>query len=105
MAIEVILLIMCVSLILLFIFFIMNIIFILNKEWIKAKFNTRIISIYIKYKTILRKMALIYAPMFRIICSHGLYWLIINQIPSEYLNLDLIKEGPIYNIFLLTEHL
>jgi hypothetical protein len=32
MAIEVILLIMCVSLILLFIFFLMNIIFILNKE-------------------------------------------------------------------------
>ena len=94
MAIEVILLVMCLSIILLFLFLLTNILFIMNKEWLNKKLSrVKLISLYLKYQEILSKLALIYVPILILISLvtlfHGLHWLIVNQIPYESLNVDL----------------
>ena len=93
MFIEIILFIMCISIVLLFIFFIINIIFILNIDKIKNRFDNKIIRLYINYQAFFSRISLIYAPIFilfsLITLSHGLHWLITHQIPYNSLGTDL----------------
>jgi len=95
MFIEIILFIMCISIILLFIFFIFNLIFLLNKDKIIKKFDNKFITFYIKYQAFLSKITLFYIPILISIglftLCKGLYWLVVNQIPYEYLGIDLHK--------------
>ena len=95
MFIELILFIMCISIILLFIFFIFNLIFLLNKDKIIKKFDNKFITFYIKYQAFLSKITLFYIPILISIglftLCKGLYWLVVNQIPYEYLGIDLHK--------------
>jgi hypothetical protein len=95
MFVEVLLLILAISLVLLFIVFIFNVIFLLNKDWIIKKFNNKFISLYIKYQSFLSKITLVYVPILIFIglftLCQGLHWLIINQIPYESLEIDLHK--------------
>lgn len=93
MFIEIILFILCISIILLFIFFIFNLIFLFNKDKIIKKFDNKFITFYIKYQAFLSKITLFYIPIliltgFFTLC-HGLYWLITNQIPYDKLDIDL----------------
>ena len=78
---------------LLFIFFIFNIIFFLNKDKIIKRFDNKFITFYINYQAFLSRISLFYVPillfMSLITLCHGLYWLITNQIPYEVLELDL----------------
>ena len=49
-----------IGLTLLFIFYIINILFILNKDKILNKFDSKFIKLYIKYQSFLAKLSLIY---------------------------------------------
>ena len=95
MFIEVILIILCISIILLFIFFMVNLILFLNKDKIIKAVDNKFITYYIKYQAFLSKITLFYVPIFIFIglitLSHGLYWLVVNQIPYEDLGIDLHK--------------
>ena len=91
--IHIILFILVISLILLFLFYLFNNIIVLNRDKILSKFNNKYILYFIKYQLLLAKFSTIYAPILIIIgllvLSHGLYFLIVNQIPYEYLDIDL----------------
>lgn len=93
MFIEVVLLVLCISLLLLFIFFIVNIVIIINKDKIIERFNNRFISLYLRYQVFLSKITLIYVPILFLTglftLGHGLHWLITHPIPYENLGLDL----------------
>jgi len=93
MFVEIILFILCISIILLFIFFIFNLIFLLNKDKIIKKFDNKFFTFYIKYQAFLSKITLFYIPIFILTglftLWHGLYWLVTNQIPYEKLDIDL----------------
>ena len=93
MFIEVILLILAISIVFLFIVFIFNVIFLLNKDRIIKKFNNKFISLYVNYQAFLSKLTLFYLPVLIFIglfgLCHALYWLITNQIPYESLDIDL----------------
>jgi hypothetical protein len=95
MFVEIILFILCISIILLFIFFIFNLIFLLNKEKLINKFDNKFITFYIKYQAFLSKITLFYVPIFiftgLFTLTKGLYWLVVNQIPYECLDVDLHK--------------
>ena len=64
----------------LFIFYIINNLFILNKDKILNKFDNKFIKLYIKYQSFLAKLSLIYLPIFilvgLLILCHGFYFLI-----------------------------
>ena len=91
--IHIILFVLVISLILLFIFYIINNLFLLNKDKIINKFDNKFIKLYIKYQLFLAKLSLIYLPIFilvgLLILCHGFYFLIKYQIPYESLNIDL----------------
>ena len=91
--IHIILFILVISLILLFLFYIINNMFVLNKDKILNKFDNKFIKLYIKYQSFLAKLSLIYLPVFilvgLLILCHGFYFLIKYQIPYESLNIDL----------------
>jgi hypothetical protein len=93
MFIEAVLLIMCISTILLFIVFIFNIIFLLNKDKIIKKFDNKFITFYIKYQAFFSRLSLIYIPILiftgLLSLCHGLHWLTTHQIPYESLDIDL----------------
>lgn len=106
MFIEIILFILCISIILLFIFFIFNLIFLLNKDKIIKKFNNKLIIFYIKYQVFLSWITLFFIPILIFISlltlCHGLHWLITNQIPYENLEIDLHKFISSSNVLILT---
>ena len=91
--IHIILLVQVLSLILLFIFFILNLIFFINQERIISRFDNKYIKFYIKYQSFLAKLSLIYVPIIIIIglftLAHGFYFLITHQIPYYCLDIDL----------------
>nr|AYM32774.1 hypothetical protein DXG00_000016 [Termitomyces sp.] len=93
MFIEIILFITTICLILLFIIFIFNLIFLLNKDKIIKKFNNKFIRFYIKYQTALSWITLLYVPIFIFMglftLFNGILWLITHQIPYESLGIDL----------------
>jgi len=95
MFVEVILLILAISIVFLFIVFIFNVIFLLNKDKIIKKFDNKFISLYVNYQSFFSKITLIYIPILIFIglftLCHGLHWLITNQIPYESLEVDLHK--------------
>nr|UZS78016.1 hypothetical protein [Lentinula edodes] len=95
MFVEVILLIFAISIVFLFIVFLFNVIFLLNKDRIIKKFDNKFISLYVKYQSFFSKLTLLYIPIFIFIglfgLCHGLHWLITNQIPYESLEIDLHK--------------
>jgi len=104
MFVELILFILCISIVLLFIFFIFNLIFLLNKDKIIKKFDNKFLTFYIKYQAFLSKIALFYIPIFIFMglftLIKGLYWLVVNQIPYECLGVDLhkfISSTPVLN--------
>ena len=88
-----ILFVLVISLILLFIFFLVNNIFYLNKDKILNKFENKFVKLYVKYQSFLAQLSLIYLPMLIIIglfvLAHGLYFLITHQIPFDCLDIDL----------------
>jgi hypothetical protein len=91
--INMILFVLVLSLIFLFIFYIINNIIILNKDKILSKFENKYIKIYIKYQTFLAKLSLIYVPIFillgLIVLAHGLHFTITHQIPYDSLGIEL----------------
>jgi len=95
MFVQVVLFILAISIVLLFIVFIFNVIFLLNKDRIIKKFDNKFISLYVNYQSFFSKITLIYVPIFIFIAlftlCHGLHWLITNQIPYESLEIDLHK--------------
>lgn len=83
-----------ISLILLFIFYILNNIFLHYKTFFEKQFNNKIIKFYIKYQSFLAKLSLIYLPIMILLgllsLSQGLLFLIEHQIPyAEIKNVDL----------------
>jgi hypothetical protein len=62
--IEFLLFIMCTGILILFILFIFNLIFLLNKDKIINKFENKIIKLYFKYQVFVTKLTLIYIPIF-----------------------------------------
>ena len=86
-----------ISLILLFISYIINITILLaviqNKEKILNKFNFKLMDYYIKYQTFLIKVSLIYIPLFifagLFILLKGMHYLITHPIPLEILGIDM----------------
>ena len=99
--IHILLFILVISLISLFIFYIINIIFLFNKDKILNKYNNKYIKFYIKYQSFLAKLSLIYLPLIilfgLILLSHGLFFLITHQIPYESLNINLHTYISFYN--------
>jgi hypothetical protein len=95
MFVEVILLILSISIVFLFIVFIFNVIFLLNKDRIIKKFDNKFISLYVNYQSFFSKITLFYVPILIFIglftLCHGLHWLITNQIPYHSLDIDLHK--------------
>nr|QWO71373.1 DNA polymerase [Termitomyces sp. DKA64] len=93
MFIEIILFFTSICLIVLFIIFIINLIFLLNKDKIIKKFNNKFIRFYIKYQTALSRITLFYVPIFIFVglftLFKGILWLITHQIPYESLGIDL----------------
>ena len=91
--IHIILFVLVISLLFLFIFYLVNVIILLNKDKILSRFNNKYITFYIKYQLFLAKIATIYAPILILIglitLCHGLYFLIKYQIPYGSLNIDL----------------
>nr|YP_010721237.1 hypothetical protein P4C30_mgp33 [Cyathus striatus]WDS46388.1 hypothetical protein [Cyathus striatus] len=72
---------------------IFNLIFLFNKDLIINKFDKKLIKLYIKYQSLVSQISLIYLPFFILIglftLWKGLYWLLIHQVPYEYLDVDL----------------
>lgn len=91
--IYILLFIIVISIILLFISYLLNIILILNKDKILNNFKNKYIIYYIKYQTILIKFSLVYIPIFifagLITLAIGLHFLITHQIPYEKLGINL----------------
>ena len=87
------LLILVLSIISLFLFYIINVIFILNKDKIINRFNNKYIKLYLKYQAFLAKISLIYAPLLILfglfVLAHGLTFLFTHQIPYMDLGIDL----------------
>lgn len=87
------LLILVISVLLLFIVYMINNIFLHNKEFILKYFNNKLLRMYFTYQGILAKIAIFYLPILIIIglivISHGLYFLITHPIPFEELGVDL----------------
>lgn len=91
--IHIILFVLVISLIFLFLFYIINNIIILNKDKILSRFENKYIKYYLKYQSFLVHLSLIYLPILIVIgllvLTHGLYFLITHQIPYESLGVDL----------------
>lgn len=106
MFIEVNLFILDICLILLFIVFIFNLIFLFNKDKIISKFDNKFITFYVKYQAFISRITLIVLPIFiftgLFTLSHGLHWLITHQIPYESLDVDLHKFISSSHVFALT---
>jgi hypothetical protein len=90
-----ILFVLAISLLFLFLFCVVNIIFVLNKDKILNKFDNKYIKYYIKYQLFLANLSLIYAPILifagLLVLIHGFYFLITHQIPYDSLDIDLHK--------------
>jgi hypothetical protein len=95
--IYVLLTIIIISLILLFISYVINISLLIltvsKKEQFIKKFNYKIVKFYIEYQSLLIKFSLIYIPIFifagLFILLHGLHFLITHTIPFELLGIDI----------------
>lgn len=90
---HIILFILAISILFLFLFYIMNLLILSYKDQILSKFNNKLIVFIIRFELGLAKIATIYAPILIIIglfvLIHGLYFLISHQIPYESLGIDL----------------
>lgn len=104
MFIEFLLFILVILVSFLFMVFIFNLIILLNKDKIVKLFNNnKFITFYMKYYTFFSKITIFYLPIFiglgLFTITHGLLWLLSNQIPYEsrlgevliYINLFLLK--------------
>lgn len=90
---HIILFILAISILFLFLFYIMNLLILSYRDQILGKLNNKFIVFIIKFELGLAKIATIYAPILIIIglfvLIHGLYFLISHQIPYESLGIDL----------------
>jgi hypothetical protein len=90
---HILIFILVISLIFLFIFYIINNIFILKKDQILNKFINKYIKFYIQYHSFFAKLSLIYLPILiligLLILTHGFYFLMIHKIPYDSLDIDL----------------
>jgi len=90
---HILIFILVISLIFLFIFYIINNIFILKKDQILNKFIKKYIKFYIQSHSFFAKLSLIYLPILiligLLILTHGFYFLMIHQIPYDSLYIDL----------------
>lgn len=93
MFIEIILFLTSIFIVFLFIVLLLNLIFLLNKDRILKRFNNKFFNIYFNYQELVSKIALFYLPIFILLglytLTHGLHWLLANQIPYDVLGIDL----------------